>query len=786
MRKLAWSLFLGVLFFAPLAFGATEPWAWLLMEGGIWAALAVYAWACHREGSDWYRVPGVLPLLLFLVYLLLQLVPLPAGLVALIAPHTHAFYCDTLGIIAPPSWLTLSLNTKATLGELLRYGAYLAFYVLSVQLLANKELLRLVARRVVFLGSGIAAYMLLYTSMATTKIYWLREVGVVPTGPYVNHNHFANLMAMLLPLAVALFMYARPQLHYEKSLREKIVVFFSHHRSRAHLFLGLAALLIGAAIFFSLSRGGITSSSLSLVFFLALLFRRERQEGRGGFLWGVFIATAILCAVEWWLGWERIFARFGQLKSSEGGFYELRFDYWQDILSLLRDFWLTGAGFGAFADLYPGYRTIAGTLVLDHAHNDYLELLAEGGVIAFLLVGCFWGAFLRANLRTIHQRRDRYSLSLFWAAMAGITAFLLHGFTDFSSHLGANGLYLFFLAGLAVAAAHTRMRPGMPPSKLPVAGARQRPRRVAQAASVLLVFTVIFQGGVVFGQWRSLSLAGQPLDAGVAPVELSRLRQVAAQALAADPLEGDYWLAAGNLAALAYDNKAAWSHYWQALRRNPVRGEYLQQLAQATAARGDAHRADQLFQAALRFDRGEPERYMAYAAWLWSQGRRGEGLDQMQRALSLGEGGRLDAAIAFMLRHRLTDQEIIAAMPSRMAPNQQLAEYFSNVGKEKTAADLFERSLDFAGLEAPLRPGYFLKPYRFFLKQGEMDRALMVMRLAGQYLPDDATIALHGAEAYEKAGLTYRAVEEYERALTLDPESRPAVRALSRLKGASR
>ncbi|MEW6594352.1 MAG: O-antigen ligase family protein [Thermodesulfobacteriota bacterium] len=786
MRKGAGALFFGVLCFAPLAFGATEPWSWLLMEGAAAAALVLYAMACHREGGDWYRVPGLLPLLVFLGYLILQLLPLPAGLVACIAPSTHALYRDTLGIVALPAWLTLSLNTKATLSEFLRYGAYVAFYVLGVQLLADREVLRRTVRRVVYLGGGIACYMLLSFSTATTKIYWLREVGVVPTGPYLNHNHFANLMAMMLPLAVALFMHARPRLDYEKGLRAKIVVFFSHHRSRTHLFLGLSALLIGASIFLSLSRGGMTSAVLGLVLFFLILLRREQQEKRSGFLWGMLIAAAILCAVEWWLGWNPIFARFERLQTAERGFYELRFDYWQDTLSLIRDFWSTGVGFGAFADLYPAYRTIAGTLVLDHAHNDYLELLAEGGAVGFLLVAWFWAAFLRANLRTIRQRRDRYAIYLFWAAMAGVAAFLLHGFTDFSGHLGANGLYLSFLAGVAVAAAHTRMRPGGSPSNLPPATAWHSALRTAMAASILLGIALLFLAGVVVGQWRSAPLAGQPLDDGMAPAELARLQRLTDQAQLADPLEGDYRLAAGNLAALLYHNDAAWAHYWQAVRRNPANGLFLQQLAQATAVLGDAARADRLFQAALRHERGEPERYLTYAGWLWEQGRKEEGTVQMQRALSLAEGGGLDAAIAFMLAHRLTDQEIIAAMPPRMAPNQQLAEYFSAAGREERAAALFERSLDFAGLESPLRPSLFLKPYRFFQQRGEAQRALAVMRLAAQYLPDDATIALYGAEAYEKAGLSYRAVEEYERTLALDPASRPAQRALARLRDAGR
>ena len=782
MRNAAAALFSFVLIFSPLAFGATEPWSWLVMEVAAFAALTLYGLHCHLQGGVWYRVPATTPLFLLLGYLTLQIVPLPAGLVALLAPRTYAAYQETLGQLGPLPWLTLSLNTKATIGELWRYSAYVACYLVAVQLLADKDALRTLVRRVVFLGAGIAFYMLLFSFVPTTKIYWLREVGIVPTGPYVNHNHFANLMAMLLPLAIVLFMYARPRMHYEKTLREKVVAFFTYRKMSEYLYLGLAALLIGASIFLSLSRGGMTSSCLSVLLLFLAFFRRERRDKRSALLWGVVIAAAIVLSVEWWLGWQQIFTRFGRLQSADGGLYELRFDYWQDTLRIIRDFWITGAGFGAFVDIYPAYRTIPGTMVLDHAHQDYLELLVEGGMVGMLLVGWFWVALFRQNLRVIRQRHERFSFYLFWGSTAGIVAFMLHGFSDFSFHLGANGLYLFFLAALSVAAAHTRLRPGLAPSHLPVVPTPRFARIYPMVPVLLALLAGTFQAGLVSGRLRSEPLVGLLLDESMSHEALTALKGQAQQAVQADPLEGRYWFALANLEAALYDNQATRAHYRQALRRNPTKGIYLQQLALAEASLGEIQRAEQLFKASIRYERGEPQRYFTYAGWLWENGRKGEGLAQMRQALAL-EGTPFDTAIALMVQHGLTDVEMEQAMPLRVGPNLRLADYYNTTKKLEQAARLYERALDFVAQEPTLRPGHFQKPYWFFMKRGQFDKALAVMRLASQYLPQEAAIAVNAGQAYEKMGLDYRAVEEYERALTIDRSNQAAQRALLRLRG---
>lgn len=784
MGKAAYASLLGVLVFAPLAFGATEPWSWLVMEAAAFGALAMYGLHCHRHGITWYTVPGGVPLLVFLGYPALQMVPLPAALVGLVAPQTYALYEQSLGIVAPLSWLSLSINTKATASELLRYGAYAALYVVAVQLLAAKDALRSATRTIVALGGGIALFMMLYSFMPNGKIYWLREVGPMPTGPYVNHNHFANLMAMLLPVAVALFLHARPRVRYEKNLRAKVIAFFSYQRMSESVYLGLAALLIGAAIFLSLSRGGMTSSAVSVLLLFAVLFRRERAERKSGVLWGLLIAVAILFAVEWWFGWQHVFERFGRLRVPErGGIYELRFDYWQDTLRIIQDYWLTGVGFGGFVDIYPAYRTIAGSMLLDHAHNDYLELLVEGGLISMAMAGWFWSALFYQGVQAIRRRHERYSIYLFWGTAAGLVAFLLHGFTDFSIHLGANGLYFFFLGALLVAAAHTRLRPGYSPSLLPPTRFRRLPLLLGGSAAVLLVIGTTFQAGVVLGELRSKALRGFILDERLSQTELLTMKEGMEQAVQADPLSGEYWFALGNIEAALYNSEAARARYLEALQRNPANGLFLQQLAHAEAALGEPGKAERLFRASLHFERGEPDRYVNYAVWLWEMGRKAEGIEVMRQGLGL-LAGRLDGPITLMIQHGLTDEEILAAMPGRMAPLLQLADYYNNAGKVEQAVRVYEQLLAIAPGEPRARAGYFHKPYWFFMKIGRVDRALAVMRTASELLPHDAAIAVYAAQAYEKQGLSYRALEEFQRALTIDPGHQAARQGVARLGNA--
>ena len=142
--------------------------------------------------------------------------------------------------------------------------------------------------------------------------------------------------------------------------------------------------------------------------------------------------------------------RFKELYPIEGGISEFRPIIWKDSMQLLKDFLFAGSGFGSYVSIYPLYKTLTVKLVVDHAHNDYIELLSNGGVIAFLLSIWFVEAVVIKSFRVSRKRHELLSLYLFIGSLAGILSILVHSLTDFNLYIGANGLYFFFLLGLVV------------------------------------------------------------------------------------------------------------------------------------------------------------------------------------------------------------------------------------------------------------------------------------------------------------------------------------------------
>ena len=121
MRNIISSLFIGLLLFTPLAFGTVEPWSIALMEAATLCALFLLLLdKARQKEASLYEIPGIIPLLCFLVYILFQLVPLPSGIVAIISPETYGFYETTRSFDKPIQWMSLSINQKATVAEFFR------------------------------------------------------------------------------------------------------------------------------------------------------------------------------------------------------------------------------------------------------------------------------------------------------------------------------------------------------------------------------------------------------------------------------------------------------------------------------------------------------------------------------------------------------------------------------------------------------------------------------------------------------------------------------------------
>jgi O-antigen ligase len=286
---------------------------------------------------------------------------------------------------------------------------------------------------------GAEALVQFFTSR--TEIYGFRNAAyATPVGPFIYHNHFAGCMELLLPAAVGVAFQARR--------RPGDAVWMAWARRGILPALGLAAVVV------SQSRGGIFALIVEAVVAAALFWRsfaRHRRRRRG-----VAIAAVALVGFTFLAGWGPLVRRLGHLDKHDVSALD-RLRVAEGTLAMWRAQPWVGAGFGTFPAVYPRYQTFdAGGRFLE-AHDDYLQALAETGVVgiglaaSFALLAGFYA--VRPAERALPQR----VVYLRKALAVGCAGLLFHSFGDFQFHSPANALLFFLLVGAAVAGRGARV-----------------------------------------------------------------------------------------------------------------------------------------------------------------------------------------------------------------------------------------------------------------------------------------------------------------------------------------
>lgn len=763
MRSLSLPLFLTTLFFAPLAFGSVETWSIALVEILVFLTAISYFFRGKQEGQALLQVPGILPLLLLILWMFLQLVPLPPPLVKVIAPGIYQAYAPLLDLQAGSQWIPLTVNLKATLLEGLRISAYGVFYILTVQLLSTSEALTKTVKIIAWLAIGIAFLAIIQKFTSPREIYWFRitPVGSGTVGPWVYHNHYAGFMELVFPLVLALFFHYRPPFTYQQPLRARIAAIFTAPDSNIHFFLGFGIVLILASVFIALSRGGILSISIGLLLFLLILMRKNPASGK---MLPLVLLGCVLLAVTW-LGWDPILTKFNKTLTETGGIADGRLLIWQDCAPLIRDFLFTGSGFGTFLQVYPQYSTFPANATIDHAHNDYLELITDGGLIGFLLAAWFVITILHHGLRKLSARREHYSILLIIGAITAIVSLLLHSVTDFNMHNGANGLYFFFLCGILVSAGNTRLRYRTRPTLLNPTSSKWKPAFLA--AVPLLFITVTTQGGILQAKALYNQVAEVYITPQLSEQTLQKLLQTINKAIRFDPLEAVYSYYRGNLLSCQQQTKAAFSNYLQASRKDPLEGAYLQRLGLILTATDNA-RASLLMAEGYARSQNKKKLVFIWAEWLLHQDRKEEALSILQQDME--EYPNLAREFfPLLLGSQFSRNELHDILPKRVPAWIQLGDYSEKLGHMEDAEYYRQHALDFLKNEKVMKPEYFNQLYWFYKRQKQTDQAIATLRQGIEWLPNHAPFHIYLGDFYKQQDIPYRAKEEYEQALMLEP-----------------
>jgi O-antigen ligase len=162
---------------------------------------------------------------------------------------------------------------------------------------------------------------------------------------------------------------------------------------------------------------------------------------------GAAVLVVALSVVSW-LGVRQILQRFSALQSlevSENKRVAMASGTWHIFL----DHPLWGTGLGTIQAVYPPYEMLYDGKIVNHSHNDYLEALAETGVLGGLCCAFFLATLLLESRRRVLHPASSFTASLQWAAILACSGFLVHSFVDFNLHIPANALLFFLIAALA-------------------------------------------------------------------------------------------------------------------------------------------------------------------------------------------------------------------------------------------------------------------------------------------------------------------------------------------------
>lgn len=409
----------GVLFtlcFAALAHGAVESWSMSLVK--LLAALLVLLWGAK--------------------------IILERHLALIIPPATWPLGCFfLLGLVQSVSFTgkegqlySLSQDVEATRSAIAILMAIQVIFVLCANSFANRERLRVIIGFLTFFGFAVAVFALLQHFTWNGKFYWLRTplTGLgSPFGPFANHNHFAGFMELLIGLPLAL-------------------IVASAIRREERIFYGFLAAVMGLTILFSLSRGGMFSLLIELLF-IAIFSRQLRQQGplaKGSFFWrgmAILLVVATIVAGTIWIGADSVVNRV--TGNNQDNLVTSRVWIWKDTLNVFKTYPITGAGLGSFQTVYPQRSTYDGSFgFVAQAHNDYLQVLADSGMIGAAIALWFIWVVLRDVMRGI-RARDPLIAGMALGSGAGIVGMLTHSLLDFNLQLPSNAMMFLLLCAVA-------------------------------------------------------------------------------------------------------------------------------------------------------------------------------------------------------------------------------------------------------------------------------------------------------------------------------------------------
>lgn len=557
-----------LIIFSPLPYGSNRPWPVAIIE--ITAALMFFLWGFKTISNgkvESLRNTLTLFIFLFIGYVCLQRF-LPSGI-----------------------YLPSSVYPWATKTALIKVISYSIIFFVTLNTIRTKRQIGRLLSAMVIMGILMSIFFL------------MRYYGFKAPQGFVNRDHFAGYLGMIIPLALG-FLFI-PSRTIGKGQHSNIGR-YSLVLPEQKLLIFFTAVVMSVVLFFTMSRGGMVSFTIALLFMTGLMVTRKSLRKNGLIL----LAAALLIALTViWLGAMPVIERIGSMKDEISSIHFAgRIRIWQGTINTIKDFPIFGTGLGTFNYIFPKYQF---SDIIDkhytYAHSDILEMLSETGIAGFTFFAFGALLFVTYAIRRFYARHYPWCIGLslgFFGSLASISS---HSFVDFGLKMPANAVLLSIILALFLIVLNYDHKSH---NKHPYNEIQYPIYGIRYSRYPLYTLTVLLTGSLIFASIRPL--------------------------IKEDPMNAAYHHALGksyireakgtNTKEISIEHmESALESYKEAVRLNPTNAKYHQSLAWTYGwlagrlnEREYTRLAHQHFQTAISFEPNSAYRHRAYAIWLFN------------------------------------------------------------------------------------------------------------------------------------------------------------------------
>lgn len=427
-----------LIIFSVLSFGAVELWSLTVLQVSV-LSLCMYQLIVRRaavEESETVNPAGgtqekllFISLALLFGFLAVQMIPFPQAVLEYLSPRSSELYSFYAVDVNAPGHI--SIHVYRTQVEFFRMATYAAFFVLLAYGMRDRHAVEKMLMILAYFGFGLAIFAILQKAAWNGKIYWIRDIPQCsPFGPFLNRNHYAGLMGMLVPLTLGLA--------------------FTRRRRERQLLFGFFGVIMSVSLFLSLSRAGIVSFLVGISVFALFFFWKKFKAKK---IWALASFLLVVFLYLLYIGIDPVIDRFYKTDITR----EARIAVWAETLRAFSDFSLTGSGLGTFLDVFQLYSPEPIVLLYDHAHNDYLEFILETGAIGGVLL---LSVLILLMICITRGKWDGKTGFLKLSFLSSIVTISVHSVFDFNLHIPSNALMLAAIFGMAFA--NSRIGAGSP------------------------------------------------------------------------------------------------------------------------------------------------------------------------------------------------------------------------------------------------------------------------------------------------------------------------------------